>query len=936
MSAASKVPAQGNKRKEPPGAASHAKFQHKNKRAKFDQARKILTQTSGKALSQIGELDVAAFVKAREFEITAMETSMVESKNVLSARAFQQVPNALRRRTASHNVKKVPKRLRNRAAREMKEDNTPTTKHRRQKATPRMHLRLDTAKKLEKLHARQKKKGEATKSSEHQSDQKDADKLAIPSTSVPQKKKNTLSKSGQPPPKFRKRQKNKAWLPTHIFHAKRAHMTEPKHPLWRFAIPLSPTEKSFRKTHRAGSLRGCVAWDISYISTIGLEGVDASLLGLFRGLGIDEEALSGKTGSRWRRGTRSWHGWVRERDDERRWIAKVGIVWCIGSVSVGISQDPVSEHKKNKRKCILRTHPSAFLQLWTEMLKVAKMQRPPVMVEDLRFEIGSIELIGPGSTEALVAALKPIIQSSNSSEGETVSETWASLGSVTNPSSLPANAFLGFDVQDPRLRYPPRTIEQPKSECPDDELLQTLAQWPPDSTETPSLIFDRTSRLTASRSLPSQKAINRRKGDAPPGEYPSLVPNDPQIPVLLMASRCSTNGAQGSWTLLLPWKCVLPVWYYMMHYPMSTGGSLRFGGLDETRQIAFEQGDPWFPGDFPGTQAGWDWELTERAKRKADWEKRPKGKRVAWDSLDLGKGKKGEIGVGWACDWELLVAPVRTSDPAKAPDLAAKDLNTKAAEESKAQNPVSGTSEAAEKINPPLRVRHIPLPYSSNLLASSDPSTVPAGAVSTIQLHLLSRGHPVTCARIYRLPTSDLQLCTQWLALASSAIHPRNNNSRSVNPRTKTNERRQVLSSLPQNESHPLRTQQLALSLLPPLESGNNKDGPIQPGDPEYPCIPDKEDLIGFVTTGNFDLGQGKESAIGSISIAKVLVHQRSTASATADKAVEEEPGINQDEEARKSMEELKKTLGKKLVQRLCIVRNTGESFGRLARWELV
>ena len=89
------------------------------KRVQTNQARAILAQASDKALNNNGELDVSAFVKAREFEINAVEASMKKSKTLLRSRAFQQVPNELRRRTASHNVKKVPKRLRVRAAKEV-------------------------------------------------------------------------------------------------------------------------------------------------------------------------------------------------------------------------------------------------------------------------------------------------------------------------------------------------------------------------------------------------------------------------------------------------------------------------------------------------------------------------------------------------------------------------------------------------------------------------------------------------------------------------------------------------------------------------------------------------------------------------------------------------------------------------------------------------
>ena len=115
------VPIAGQKRKQPQdfAKASNSNSNRNPKRAKQIEARTILTQASDKALNRNGDLDVSAFVKAREFEIKAMEKSMGASKRSLSSRAFQQVPNELRRRTASHNVKKVPKKLRKRAAREV-------------------------------------------------------------------------------------------------------------------------------------------------------------------------------------------------------------------------------------------------------------------------------------------------------------------------------------------------------------------------------------------------------------------------------------------------------------------------------------------------------------------------------------------------------------------------------------------------------------------------------------------------------------------------------------------------------------------------------------------------------------------------------------------------------------------------------------------------
>lgn len=124
--------ANNNKRKEPPTANRNEYVSHNAKRSrnghhkpdfrsKQREARALSTQTSSKAFKN-GEMDVDKFVRSREYEIRALEEGMARSKQALTKRAFQQVPRDLRRRTASHNVKKVPKRLRARGKREVRSD----------------------------------------------------------------------------------------------------------------------------------------------------------------------------------------------------------------------------------------------------------------------------------------------------------------------------------------------------------------------------------------------------------------------------------------------------------------------------------------------------------------------------------------------------------------------------------------------------------------------------------------------------------------------------------------------------------------------------------------------------------------------------------------------------------------------------------------------
>jgi ribonuclease P/MRP protein subunit POP1 len=93
------------------------------KRQKNQDARTIPIQR-GTSLPSNGDLNIASFIKAREFEIGALDKSMRKSRKALMSRAFQQVPRHMRRRTASHNAKKVPRRLRRRAEREVSYINT--------------------------------------------------------------------------------------------------------------------------------------------------------------------------------------------------------------------------------------------------------------------------------------------------------------------------------------------------------------------------------------------------------------------------------------------------------------------------------------------------------------------------------------------------------------------------------------------------------------------------------------------------------------------------------------------------------------------------------------------------------------------------------------------------------------------------------------------
>ena len=921
--ASSSQPASANGKRKPAAAPPPAPPSQSAKKPRFNSnlrdARSILTQPASAAFAN-GELDVDKFVKAREFEILALEKGMRDAKKARHRRAFQEVPRELRRRTAAHNAKRVPARLRPRAVREMVEDNTPTVNSKTKVLTPRMRLRLETAKKLNKLNrnARQKKKKDKStdddrmevtviqnKSESDLPAQAPAAQDRIKSRLPRPKTVASLKNPPIPPSKFRKRQIHKSWLPTHIFHTKRAHMTPASAPLWRFAIPLSPTQKCYRPVHRASQTRGAVAWDTSYMSTIGLQGVDQSLCGLLSALGVGtgSEKLWGnqRHAKRWRAGTRTWEGWVYERDsDHTRPIAPVTIIWCAeaqqeNDITMQDANDTAGPTKKRKRKVMIRVHPSAFLQLWEEVSKLSRIQRPAVTVEDLRFEIGSIEILGPSSTEALAGVLQPVqseVESSAGSKLDTPAKIFKHLASISNLSSLPKNILLAFSISDPRLHHPPRPVQGISSASPistQEDLQRLLVEWPLDSTQTVPALFSRQERLSASRSLPSQKAINRRKSEAKPGQYPPAIPTDPRIPVMLFVSKV---GAEAKWTVTVPWKAVSPIWNYLMHQPLSTGGTPLFGGVNETRQITFEAGLPWFPGDYPGTKAGRAWEEMEKKNRLTKWEAHPKGKRVSWETLDFGNGRRGEIGNGWACDWQYLLSrdpQGQTSNIISGEERDKPDVTA-----------VSGTEDLEKRRtrhddSTLIQPRHVPASMARQLLQDKSTAEITQAsnnsAISIAKVTLITRGVPEPCARIYQLPVDSS--VKMWLSLLPSAETP-------------LAQRDHIRHAKGFEKNTPTA---VAAMLLYPHQ--------IPAGTKEYPTVPSEEDLIGFITTGAFNLSEGRSTGIGSIALHRVL-QERTVGEYSGNKMLKI-PGH-----------------GTVQARQLCIVRNAGESLGRLARWELV
>ena len=283
-----------------------------------------------------------------------------------------------------------------------------------------------------------------------------------------------------------------------------------------------------------------------------------------------------------------------------------------------------------------------------------------------------------------------------------------------------------------------------------------------------------------------------------------------------------------------------------MHYPES-----RFGGITEYAQIAFEKRGMGFPEDFPGTMAGNEELVRRRSEVEERWRRRPDGKRESWGKVLKRGGERGEIGDPFGCDWRILWRKEKEigvngngiGEHEKMTEGDANDIERIKMQAKKAMEVDSSKEEKSDHflLSPE---------YAKQLLARKSPmipSVDLSHALLPIRLHFLQKGNVLFRARIYRLPL-DVQARQKWLNL--------------LNKKTPT------------------------------------------PSKGEYPACPGEGDLLGFVTTGNMSLSEGRGRAVGALSWTM---------------AEEEEDKCGEEKEFR----------------RWCIVRDVGQEMGRLAKWEV-
>uniref|UniRef100_UPI00398E4B01 ribonucleases P/MRP protein subunit POP1 n=1 Tax=Pristiophorus japonicus TaxID=55135 RepID=UPI00398E4B01 len=562
-------------------------------------------------------LTATNFAQARAAEINAMLKAVTHKS---SSQFLQSLPPQMRRRAMSHNIKRLPRRLREIAKKEVEKI---------------AHLKKEQSK---------------------------------------SKSRKARRRHGNMLLEFNRRQRKNIWLETHIWHAKRFHTVKK----WGYCLANKPTTKSYRACYRAMT-KHCLLQDLSYYCCLELNGTEENLLASLARLSSRDAGatfasaacLSGKCqGSLvlykadrypekplgpvtflWRPKAQS------ESHSENRqlWI------WTHPALKMDVLTElqlvcqcldvPLPEPAPSECKTITeketnmvglkrKVHDKAGEKIIPEKKIIGDGTRDPlktvswtslttgIAIEDLTMEILRYRLIGPLSHCVIFEALQAaaVLENSEGTEEMGLPCWWSEycrrsenvalhnrqgdflllLPGVASPAEISAGTVLGLAVGDPRLNMPKNsTTAMPDPSQPKDpEKIRELCLKGVGAECAQSQIWDQNVRNIVTETKISEQELNRMRSKLlVPGTRLDLGPQESKIPILLVQQPGKMAGEEhigwgSGWDILIPKGWGMAFWI-----PLIYRGA-RAGGLQEGAKHSQYKGMPHFPDDFPDCPAG--------------------------------------------------------------------------------------------------------------------------------------------------------------------------------------------------------------------------------------------------------------------------------------------------------------------------------------------
>ncbi|KAF9077548.1 POP1-domain-containing protein [Rhodocollybia butyracea] len=743
-----------------------------------------------------GAIDVEKFAEVRSFEINAMRNAMKTASSASTTRAWQVLPRHLRRRAASHNPRRVPIRLRDKARAEM----DPM----RRKALGRSMPKLGKARRLPK---------------------------------------SVL---------FLKRQRDKRWLETHLWHAKRMKMEN----MWGYRLAVTPTEKAFRPSHRA-SIHGSILHDASYMSLIELKGPESTLKSILD-ICCDAQEVGPGT-KRFASGARLCKTHIYEPNAyPLDLICPIAVMWKARPLAASKHMDSTSKSKKKGKgkgkdarsepssgpvhsTAWIRFHPSVFDEVFTA-LRLATSQvldslnKKGIMVDvelaDIRGEVGIFEIMGPKSNQVLRGALSPVMTGAS----DDFKRFWESLGNVQSSDSVPGNMIIGFTVNDPRLRFPPKNA---KVRLPTGSNVSPPMGVFPSADLAACTLWEQSIRNHLKKPRYQTKDVNERRSKNPVLGTP-LQPlrQDDRVPVILIQTSVQPVGPNDTENIH-GWTLIFPAGWSMAFFQQLTYTGTRIAGQRERKVQGFEAGAAYFPSDYPSTSAYRAYAATRAEAEKAKWTRTPPAKKTNYGKL----GTRSP----WLPDWEVILGlnEAQSQPEEEEENDTTVHLVTTQRELEQPQPLTSVPTAAANQSIRPWLFHGPEVPgilhdlskvfnqeqqlltifnrlrakrFLEPLNDAAQPKHLLKSALVTVKVSICCKGAPGDLALIYSIPDMELQEWRKGLSKARAE-------------------------SLPE-EDHFVN--------LPDI-------------------VPPPNSIIGYITTGGFSLSRGEGFAIGAIALTRLL-----------------------------------------------------------------
>ncbi|XP_074056573.1 ribonucleases P/MRP protein subunit POP1 [Macrotis lagotis] len=632
-------------------------------------------------------ITASTFAQARAAEINAMLKAVTQKSS--NSLVFQTLPRHMRRRAMSHNVKRLPRRLREIAQKEAEKTEHQKKEHSKNKCRKarRCHLNLLL--------------------------------------------------------EFNRRQKKNVWLETHIWHAKRFHMVKK----WGYCLGESPTVKSYRASYRAMT-RHCLLQDLSYYCCLELSGTEEELLkALSRMCSIDTgltfaavHFLSGK-----RQGSLVLYRADRYPEEM---LGPITFIWKPddGSSPVNrklwlwthptLKQDILTELKivcqcmqpleaaASIPEVVLLPHEEKSHIEHTENCKKRKRDdgekdsnpvkkivgdgtRSPfqpyswtssttgIVVSDLTMEMNRYRLIGPLSHAILTEALKTASVYTEIEDAEAEPHNWwvetcknpdsvsvhhrqeaifELLGGIASPAEIPAGTILGLTVGDPRVNLPQKKFKAlPKLEkFQDNEKVRQLRLEGVPVECAHSFIWNQDICKNVTENKISEKELNQKRSELMvPGSQLDLGHRESKVPILLIQQPGKVTGEDqlgwgSGWDILLPKGWGMAFWI-----PFIYRGA-RVGGLKEGLIHSRYKGAPNIPEDFPDCPAGVLFAIEQENNLLEKYKRHPPAKRPNY----VKHGTLSPFRCPWeqlARDWESRII-TQTGSP-ESPSCASANSN---------------------------------------------------------------------------------------------------------------------------------------------------------------------------------------------------------------------------------------------------------------------